>query len=163
MGDGRDPMFEPIYGHCECESVRYRVDAPAQELYHCHCSRCRRLHGSLFATYAYILRDHLAIEKGADNLVMYRSALARWHFCGACGCHLLAEHDHNPGVMWYMPATLEGDYTPEHPPGSEKHIFVGSKSVLDTISDELPQYDEYAPSEISITARKTSSDKREDD
>lgn len=150
-----DATFEPIYGRCECGAVRYSVNARAQELYHCHCSRCRRLHGALFATYAYIDRDHFVIEKGADSIAVHRSPLARWHFCQACGCHLLAEHEHNPGAAWYMPATLEGEAIPGHPEGSEKHIFVGSKSPIETIADDLPQFEEYAPSAISVTSRKS--------
>ena len=147
--------FQPIYGRCECGAVRYRVTAPAEEMYHCHCSRCRRLHGTLFATYAYIKREHLVIEQGTDSLITYHSPLACWHFCGGCGCHLLAEHEHNPGARWYMPATLEEQMTPGHPKESEKHIFVASKSPCETVTGDLPQYDEYAPLEVSITSRKT--------
>lgn len=147
--------FNPVHGQCECGSVAYEVSAPAQELYHCHCSRCRRLHGSLFATYAYVRRSDIDISQGADNLSVYRSPLAHWHFCRSCGCHLFAEHEHNPGVMWYMPATLDDGDTPRHPQGSEKHIFVASRSSIETIDDRIPKYDEYAPPEVSITARKS--------
>ena len=147
--------FHPVGGRCECGSVRYTIVAPAQELYHCHCARCRRLHGSLFATYAYIAKDDLSLEQGADILKLYRSRLASWLFCGTCGCHLFAEHDHNPGVMWYMAATLEGEDEPGHPPQSEKHIFVGSKSPIEMIGGDLLQYEEYAPPEVSITSRKS--------
>lgn len=150
-----DSRFIPIHGRCECGNVDYRVKAPAKELYHCHCSRCRRLHGSLFATYAYVRRGNIEITKGAENLSVYRSPLAHWYFCQTCGCHLFAEHDHNPGIMWYMPATLDSDATPQHPKDSEKHIFVASKSAIEKIDDDLPQYREYAPPEVSITARKT--------
>ena len=115
-----DTRFKPIRGGCECGGVIYEIDAPAQELYHCHCSRCRRLHGALFATYAYVRRDDILVMKGTDNISIYRSPLAHWHFCRTCGCHLFAEHDHNPGVMWYMPATLEEGAVPQHPVESEK-------------------------------------------
>ncbi len=151
-----DREFEPVSGRCECGAIEYRVIAAAQELYHCHCSRCRRLHGTLFATYACVLREHLKVEAGADSLSTYRSELATWRFCRVCGCHLFAEHNHNPGVAWYMPATLDGELTPGHPSGSEKHIFVGSMSPLDRITDELPQFEEYAPAAASATSRKVS-------
>ena len=127
-----DAKFKPIHGGCECGRVIYQVSAPAQELYHCHCSRCRRLHGSLFATYAYVDRHDILIKQGSDNISIYHSPLAHWHFCQICGCHLFAEHDHNPGVMWYMPATLEDGAMPQHPKESEKHIFVASKSPIET-------------------------------
>ena len=147
-----ESTFGTIHGRCECASVRYGVDAPAKELYHCHCSRCRRLHGSLFATYAYVDRDHFRIEGGSENLSTYCSPSARWYFCRNCGCHLFAEHEEKPGVVWYMPATLEGESVPGHPRGSEKHIFVASKSPIDRIADALPRYDGYAPPEVSVTS-----------
>lgn len=153
-----EALFKPIYGRCECGGVRYKVTAPAWELYHCHCSRCRRLHGALFATYAYIERVQLVIEEGAENMASYSSSLADWRFCRNCGCHLFAEHRQNPGAMWYMPATLEEDSEPGHPEGSEKHIFVGSKSSLETITDDLPQFEEYAPPALSVTSRKSPCD-----
>ena len=53
-----------------------------------------------------------------------------------------------------MPATLDGDLTPGHPGGSEKHIFVGSKSPLARIPDKLPQFEGHAPAEASATAGK---------
>ena len=144
--------FQPISGRCECGAVRFRVDQPSPEVYHCHCTRCRRLHGTLFATFAFVMREHIEIEQGKDNLSTYRSPNARWHFCRTCGCHLLADSDRKPGVMWYKPAVLEGDAHPGHPENSEKHIFVASKSALETICDDLPQYAEYAPAEVSPTA-----------
>ena len=150
-----ESSFKAIHGQCECGSVAYKVGAPAEELYHCHCSRCRRLHGALFATYAYVRRKDIVITKGTENLSIYNTPLAHWRFCQTCGCHLFAEHDHNPGVMWYMPATLNDELILQHPRGSEKHIFVASKSPIETISDGIPQYSEYAPPEVSITARKT--------
>ena len=146
--------FRPIKGQCECGNVLYKVSAPAGEVYHCHCSRCRRLHGSLFATYAYVRRSDVEIMKGENNLSVYRSPLAKWHFCKTCGCHLFAEHDHNPGVMWYMPATLDEGDSPQHPTETEKHIFVASSSILEPLSESIQQYDAYAPPEVSITSRK---------
>ena len=137
--------FQPIYGQCECGNVRFRVDAPAKEMYHCHCSRCRRLHGSLFATFAVVLRKHLVIERGRNNLSTYDSPHGHWHFCRNCGCHVLVDSDRKPEAVWYMPATLEGKANPGHPRDTEKHIFVGSMSSLERITDDLPQFDEYVP------------------
>lgn len=134
--------FQPIFGRCECGSVRIRVDAPAKEMYHCHCSRCRHRHGTLFATFAFVQREHLKIEYGREDLSTYRSPVGHWHFCRNCGCHLLVESDQKPGGVWYMPATLEGGTLPGHPKETEKHIFVASKSPCETITDGLPQYDE---------------------
>ncbi|MDH3378814.1 MAG: hypothetical protein OEQ39_17960 [Gammaproteobacteria bacterium] len=51
-----------------------------------------------------------------------------------------------------MPATLEGDAEPGHPKDTEKHIFIKSKSPNETITDDFPQYDKYAPPEVSATS-----------
>ncbi len=144
--------FQPIRGRCECGAVRFRVSQPSAEVYHCHCRRCRRLHGTLFATFAFMTREHIEIEQGEANLSTYHSPNARWHFCRTCGCHLFAQSDRKPGVMWYKPAVLEGDAHPGHPKESEKHIFATSKSPLEIISDGLPQYEGYAPADASPTA-----------
>lgn len=141
-------------GRCECAAVSYQVNAPAQELYHCHCSRCRRLHGALFATYAYVFRADIDITDPQNSLATYESPLAQWHFCGKCGCHLFAEHQHNPGVMWYMAATLDSQDSPGHPEETEKHIFSAHASALEPLSSDLPSYAEYAPAAVSITSRK---------
>ncbi|MFK8018755.1 MAG: GFA family protein [Pseudomonadales bacterium] len=141
-------------GRCECAAVSFEVSAPAQELYHCHCSRCRRLHGSLFASYAYVLREQITIRDEKTVLTAYESPLAHWHFCGRCGCHLFAEHAHNPGVMWYMVATLEEGDEPGHPKDSEKHIFAASASALEPLASDLPSFDGYASASESITSRK---------
>ncbi len=137
--------FQPIHGQCECARVRYRVVGPAEELYHCHCLRCRRLHGALFATFAVVAREHLVIERGSGALSTYTSPHGEWHFCRHCGCHLLVDSDKRPDAVWYMAATLDGDASPGHPQDTEKHIFVASKSALATITDSLPQYAGYAP------------------
>ncbi len=144
--------FQSVGGGCECGAVRFRVEAPAGEIYHCHCARCRRIHGTMFATYAFMHREHIIIEQGEENLSTYNSPNAQWHFCRTCGCHLFAEHDQKPGVMWYMPSTLDEGANPGHPVESEKHIFVASKLPWERITDDLPRYDEYAPAEVSPTS-----------
>ena len=38
-------------GTCLCGDIRFRLDGPFQWMMHCHCSRCRKHHGSAFATF----------------------------------------------------------------------------------------------------------------
>ena len=38
-------------GTCLCGNIQFRLDGPFQMMMHCHCSRCRKHHGSAFATF----------------------------------------------------------------------------------------------------------------
>lgn len=128
--------FQPISGHCQCGAVRYSVHAPAVDLYHCHCSICRRCHGTVFTTYATVPAETLVIEQGADNLTTYdSSAIVHRHFCRTCGCQLFIDVDEKPELRWYTPATADGH--PGHT--AEPHIFVGSKLHWYEIADDLTQ------------------------
>ena len=134
--------FIVVRGWCQCGAVRYRVNAPALELYHCHCSMCRRSHGTLFASYATVPREALVVEMGEEVLRSFSSsAPVRRYFCGRCGCHLLLEDDRWPDRRWYTPGTCDGH--PGHPVESERHIFVGSKVPWHDIRDGLPQREEF--------------------
>lgn len=136
--------FQPLAGRCQCGAVRYRVTAPAKQLYHCHCAMCRRMHGSLFATYAIVAREHLAIEAGEAGLATYESSPGvHRKRCGTCGCQLFLDVDWKPDVVWYSPATADGH--PGHGPGMERHIFVGSKVPWHEITDGLPRFEDTSP------------------
>ena len=39
-------------GSCLCGEVAYEVDGPLEHAHHCHCSYCRKFHGTPYATYA---------------------------------------------------------------------------------------------------------------
>src|SRR5206468_465195 len=38
-------------GRCLCRQVSWQLDGPLELMSHCHCSRCRKSHGTPFATY----------------------------------------------------------------------------------------------------------------
>lgn len=135
--------FEPISGRCQCGSVSYRVNAPAEEMYHCHCSICRRSHGTLFATYATVAREQVTVE-GEENLATYDSSPnVHRHFCRTCGCQLLLDDDRWPHLKWFTPGTLNDGIHPGHDKETEKHIFVGSKVSWYEITDGLPQHEKF--------------------
>ncbi len=136
--------FQPLTGHCQCGAVRYRVTAPAQRFYHCHCAMCRRMHGSLFATYAVVEREHLVIDAGGEELASYESSPGvHRKRCRNCACQLFLDVDWKPDVVWYSPATAEGH--PGHAAEIECHVFVGSKASWHEITDRLPRHEEFPP------------------
>jgi hypothetical protein len=102
---------------------------------------CRRVHGTLFTTYAYIPKEKLQIEKGADNLNTFDSSeQVHRRFCRTCGCQLFIDYDGEPEQIGYTPGTADGH--PGHTTEMERHIFVGSKVPWYEIENRRPQVDE---------------------
>jgi len=137
---------EPMAGGCQCGAVRYRVTAAAREIYHCHCSMCRKLHGALYATWAVVPRGHIEVTRGADALAAFESSPGvRRRFCRTCGCQLFCEIDSDRVFDWFAPATLDGGAHPGHEGAHEQHIFVGSKVAWLSLCDDLQRFEAYPP------------------
>ena len=129
-----------LRGGCHCGAVRYSVHAPAQELCHCHCSICRRIHGAAFASFALVKPPAFVIEQGSDRLTRYDSSPGcSRYFCKRCGSHLYSDVESLPDVRFYTIGTLDGGAHPSQPPGAERHICVASKIPWWLIIDGLPQ------------------------
>jgi hypothetical protein len=108
---------------------------------HCHCSMCRKHHGSAFATFVGAPLMSFKWLSGEDQIVCHASSeKGRRCFCRHCGSvtpTLIEEMD-----LALVPAgNLQGD------PGirPQSHVFVGSKAPWYTITDDLPQHEEYPP------------------
>jgi hypothetical protein len=126
-------------GACLCGAITFAIAPPYRWFAHCHCSLCRKHHGSLFSTGLGVARERLQWRSGAADIVHYRSSAAfERPFCRLCGSTV-------PGVtqdenFLHVPAgLLQGD------PGARprSHIFVDSRSPLTTIADGLPQHGTY--------------------
>ena len=56
---------------------------------HCHCSMCRRQHGTAFSTYAEFSSENFRWASGEDHVKVYEiSKGAGWCFCIECGSSL---------------------------------------------------------------------------
>jgi len=133
-----------VTGGCHCGAVRYRVTAPADEVCHCHCSICRRLHGAAFASFAIVAPADFVITQGAERLTRYDSTPGvRRYFCARCGGQIYSDVDKLPDIRFYTIGTLDGGANPGHAPGKERHIYVESKIPWWPITDDLPQAQEW--------------------
>src|SRR5690606_27955347 len=126
-------------GSCLCGVVRFQVSGPFKWMTHCHCSMCRKHHGTLYGTTLGADPQNFRWLSGTEDIVHFRSSAAvERPFCKHCGSTV-------PGVgatAVVIPAgTLQDD------PGIKPraHIFVRSKSPMWAINDELPQFEEYPP------------------
>jgi hypothetical protein len=128
-------------GACLCGAIRYAIDEPFSWMGHCHCSMCRKHHGSLFATFVGAPVGRFRwLTREAEIASYASSAQGRREFCTVCGSVapvVLPQFD-----LAIAPAgNLSGDLgqKPDH------HIFVGSKAPWYAITDQLRQYEAYPP------------------
>ena len=127
------------HGRCLCGSVDWTASGDLQWMSHCHCSRCRKMHGAPFATYVMAAKDGIRMT-GQEHVTRYESSPGFVRtFCGKCGSVV-------PGDPWgewvFMPA---GSLTTDPGIRPEAHIFAGSKLPWYEITDALPQHEAYPP------------------
>lgn len=129
-----------LTGACLCEAVRFEIEPPLRWFAHCHCSMCRKHHGTLFGTTIGIPEGRFRWLAGEDALVRYRASAAfERPFCGRCGSKAPALSQ-MPGEI-----TVPAGALASLPGRPRSHIFVDSKSPLVEIRDELPQHAAYPP------------------
>lgn len=128
-----------LSGECECGTVRYRVADAFLYAANCHCSRCRAATGSAFKAFAGIERDKLELTAGLDSLLVVGEQDLNDTRCGACGSFLFSVVRNGVYVHVAMGSLLDA---PSIRP--TQHIFVGSKAPWFEITDNLPQFEEYA-------------------
>ena len=127
-----------LSGTCLCGVVHYEVEDQFRYSLNCHCSNCRRATGAAFKLFAGIERGKLRITGGADRLLIYGAESAHDAHCGKCGSLLYslvrdAEFVHvTLGTLVDLPSIRPS-----------AHIFVGSKAPWYTITDDLPQHEEF--------------------
>lgn len=128
-----------LSGRCECGTVRYRVADAFRYAADCHCSRCRAATGSAFKAFAGIEREKLALTAGQDSLLVVGEEDANDTRCGVCGSLLFSVVRDGASVHVAMGSLVDD---PSIRPSA--HIFVGSKAPWFEITDDLPQFEEYA-------------------
>jgi hypothetical protein len=134
-------MASAVPGACLCGAVTFEIAPPYRWFAHCHCSLCRKQHGTLFGTGLGVAAERFRWLTGEDAVVHYRATAAfERPFCGHCGSAVPAR-SHEPAT-WHVPAGLVAGDVGARP---RSHIFVGSKSPLTTIADALPRHATYPP------------------
>jgi hypothetical protein len=128
-----------LVGKCRCGAVRYEVSDAFLYAANCHCSGCRAATGSAFKPFAGIEREKLTITDGLDDLAVFGDEDLNDTRCGECGSFLFSVVRDGAFVHVSMGSLVDA---PTIRP--TEHIFVGSKAPWFEITDDLPQFDEYA-------------------
>lgn len=128
-----------LTGRCLCGAVGYAVRDAFHYAMYCHCSQCRRATGSAFKPFAGIPRELLSIVRGETDVLVYGEGGPNFDVhCRRCGSLLYSVVRDGAYVHLAM-GTLDDE--PSIRPSM--HIFVGSKAQWDSITDDLPQFDEF--------------------
>jgi len=128
-----------LKGECLCGAVKYTYDGELGDVLNCHCSECRKWHGSAFRTRAAILKKDFRWLQGEDNVSHYDGLSNTIKtFCKTCGSNLISYYKHDTEMLGLPLGAVEGlkDRKPQY------HIFTNSKASWYDIDDDLPQYPE---------------------
>jgi hypothetical protein len=137
----RETFAARVQGRCVCGAVSWSYDAPFSTMLYCHCSVCRKHHGTLFATTVVGPLDTFHWRSGTEKIGTWlSSAQERRAFCALCGAKVpRVEHD---SQRVFMPAgALEGELGLR----PQLHLFVGSKPPWHVLTDGLPRHQAYPP------------------
>tara|TARA_Y100001935_G_C16936388_1_gene327950 strand:+ start:108 stop:524 length:417 start_codon:yes stop_codon:yes gene_type:complete len=129
-----------IKGNCECKKISFEITQEIKYFSHCHCSQCRRCHGSAFATFIEVEKSFFKYDSDIKYLKSYASSKdCQRIFCQICGSNIMFLHKSKPEKYYVSAGLLNGDLSlPE-----AHHVFVGSKANWYDITDNLKQHQEY--------------------
>ncbi len=126
-------------GSCLCGDITWEIDTRPVMMSNCHCSMCRKSHGSAYGTYVGVPSDAFHWTSGEAEIQRYESSPGGLRpFCPRCGSIVAAQM--RDGDLVFMPAgNLDGDIDKT----LDSHIFVGSKAPWYEITDDALQHDAY--------------------
>lgn len=125
-------------GQCLCGDVSFQYDGPMGPLVLCHCSQCRRAHGSAFSASVPVQTLRFQYTAGEEQVREYESRPGKYRgFCGRCGSQLYSRVDAITGILRLRVGALN------EPLGKAPfaHEFVGSKADWFEITDAITQYE----------------------
>ncbi|SFR75554.1 Uncharacterized conserved protein [Marinobacter daqiaonensis] len=127
-----------LTGQCLCGGITFQYTGPLGPIDLCHCSQCRRAHGSAFSASAPVQKMHLSFTSGEALVTEYESRPGKYRgFCGRCGSQLYSRLDAIPGILRLRVGVINEPLGK----GPSAHVYTGSKSDWFTITDDLPQYE----------------------
>lgn len=131
-------ILTKILGSCLCRGVRFQINGPLTGAPNCHCSMCRKAHGSAFRSRARVEAKDFEFLLG-ENLVKFYESSPGTHrgFCSVCGSPIFSRFDDDKSTYGLPLGALDTD------PGvkPEFHVFVSGKASWHEISDGFVQYD----------------------
>ena len=130
-----------IKGSCMCGEVTYAIHGKVGEITHCHCTTCRKAHGSAFSSVSAVQIDDFEFTSGKNLIKCYQSSPDKVRcFCSNCGSHIYAPREGQKHYILRL-GTLDDD--PKVKP--KNHIWVSLKAPWYNLETDcsLPKYSEW--------------------
>ena len=126
-------------GTCLCGDISWQIDTDEMTMSNCHCSMCRKFHGSAYGNYVGVPASTFRWLAGEDRIRVYESSPGGLRsFCPRCGSKVATTV--RTGEYYFMPCgNMEGDLATE----LASHIFAASKAPWFEITDDAKQWDQY--------------------
>ncbi len=127
-----------ITGSCLCGNVTYTISGTVGDIVHCHCTTCRKAHGSAFSSVAAVADAHFNLSD-TEQLKSFESSKGKKrYFCANCGTQVYAKRENTEHLILRL-GSLDDD-----PESSEKqHIWVSQKAPWYSIDNNLPEHQEF--------------------
>ena len=136
-----------IYGNCECKKISFEITQDIKYFSHCHCSQCRRSHGSAFGSFVEVKEPFFKYKSGKKNLKSYASSKnCQRVFCEVCGSNIMFFNENKPEMYYVSAGALDEDVILP----KAHHVFVKSKASWYDITDDLKQHNEYPKGYIGV-------------
>ncbi|MCZ6855342.1 MAG: GFA family protein [Gammaproteobacteria bacterium] len=128
-------------GSCLCGDITWEITADPIMYSNCHCSMCRKIHGTAYGAYVAVPAEEFRWISGEKKILSYESSSdGQRPSCPRCGsavASLVPDYQ-----MVFMPI---GNLDGEIHKSLDMHIFVGSKAPWFEITDAAPQHDASPP------------------
>ncbi|MFC3852721.1 GFA family protein [Salinispirillum marinum] len=126
-----------LTGSCLCGQVTYHLQEEPTQIDLCHCSVCRKAHGSVLSAGSTLSATALQVNTGDDLLRFFESSPGkRRYFCANCGTHLFSRMDKSPDKVRLRVATL--DIEPSLPQVRTLHLDSAVQWFQNAVSYKVP-------------------------
>ncbi|MGI9303510.1 MAG: GFA family protein, partial [Gammaproteobacteria bacterium] len=127
--------------------MSWQYEGRADQVYHCHCSMCRKAHGAPFGTYVGVPPEAFVWKSGESSITRFESSPDfNRSFCSNCGS--VAPDGYKEIVS--IPAGCMDDDTDIR---VTAHIFATSKASWHAIGNDLPRFETYPNDEGPVIER----------